>query len=444
MKNTNNEKEKLKEFVKRVEDRTNDVLDDSLMDDDANSENINVDYTDIVKNSAKAKISKLPWLIAIFLIFIIAIILGFMFFSNNPKTLFTQTVDGLFAYLEENVNDNVYDITDGNISLDSNIKSTDENSELYNNLSKVSFSADYVKDSASDKNYIDLKTTYDGDDFVSAKVYGDGDNTYIYSPIVSDNYFRLSSNKLSYFTDGNDIKIILKGVNQAIDKVIADEKVYGSKENLDVDGEVIRSYRTKFVIDKNNRNRVLETFINTLKANDEFVSVLANMKMVKNTDIRKSLDNYMSKLEDKLKLCNKLEISLYINDKTNEFIKAEALSELGNISFDRKEENKFIYTISNKNDGTLSNGEFVFNVNDNKTKYTYNLYYKQTKNNKVLFESNIDLKYTSKKADNFADVDVSNSVDIDKVGELEKLAIYTKIMATPNLSQFLPIIKEII
>ena len=97
MKNTNNEKEKLKEFVKRVEDRTNDVLDDSLMDDDANSENINVDYTDIVKNSAKAKISKLPWLIAIFLIFIIAIILGFMFFSNNPKTLFTQTVDGLFA-----------------------------------------------------------------------------------------------------------------------------------------------------------------------------------------------------------------------------------------------------------------------------------------------------------------------------------------------------------
>ena len=166
--------------------------------------------------------------------------------------------------------------------------------------------------------------------------------------------------------------------------------------------------------------------------------------MVKNTDIRKSLDNYMSKLEDKLKLCNKLEISLYINDKTNEFIKAEVLSELGNISFDRKKENKFIYTISNKNDGTLSNGEFVFNVNDNKTKYTYNLYYKQTKNNKVLFESNIDLKYTSKKADNFADVDVSNSVDIDKVGELEKLAIYTKIMATPNLSQFLPIIKEII
>ena len=441
MKDTNN---KIKEFVKRVEDRTNDALDDTLMDEDAKLENVNIDYTDIVKNSAKAKISKLPWLIAIFLILIIAIILGFMFFSNNPKTLFTQTVDGLFAYLEDNINDNVYDITDGNISLDMNFKSSDEKFEVYNNLSKVSFSADYVKNNASAKNYIDLKTTYDGSDFVSAKIYGDGNNTYIYSPVVDDNYFKLSSNKLSYFTNGNDIKIILKGINQAIDKVIADEKIYGSKEDLNINDKSIKSYKTKMVIDKNNRDRALETFINTLKANDEFVSVLANMKGVKNGDIKKSLENCMSRLKNYLKKCEKLEISLFTDEKTNDFIKAEALSKLGTISFERKEENKFVYIVSNVEDDTLVTGDFVFNVNDSKTKYTYNLNYKQTKNNKVLFESSIDLKYTSKKADNFEDIDVSDSTDITKVTELEKIAIYTKIMATSNLSQFLPIIKEII
>lgn len=441
MKDTNN---KIKEFVKRVEDRTNDALDDTLMDEDAKLENVNIDYTDIVKNSAKAKISKLPWLIAIFLILIIAIILGFMFFSNNPKTLFTQTVDGLFAYLEDNINDNVYDITDGNISLDMNFKSSDEKFEVYNNLSKVSFSADYVKNNASAKNYIDLKTTYDGSDFVSAKIYGDGNNTYIYSPVVDDNYFKLSSNKLSYFTNGNDIKIILKGINQAIDKVIADEKIYGSKEDLNINDKSIKSYKTKMVIDKNNRDRALETFINTLKANDEFVSVLANMKGVKNGDIKKSLENCMSRLKTYLKKCEKLEISLFTDEKTNDFIKAEALSKLGTISFERKEENKFVYIVSNVEDDTLVTGDFVFNVNDSKTKYTYNLNYKQTKNNKVLFESSIDLKYTSKKADNFEDIDVSESIDITKVTELEKIAIYTKIMATSNLSQFLPIIKEII
>ena len=125
----------------------------------------------------------------------------------------------------------VDDITDGNISLDYSIKSNDENMSLYENMSKVDFDADYIKDNAGDRSYINLKTTYDGEDFISANIYGDGNGTYIYSPNVADNYIKLSSNKLSYFGDGNDIKVILKGLNQAIDKIVADEKIYGKKQD---------------------------------------------------------------------------------------------------------------------------------------------------------------------------------------------------------------------
>ena len=444
MKDTENNANKIKEFVKKVEDRTNDALDDSLMDEDAKSEIFDVNYTDIVKNSAKDKMSKLPWLISIFLILIIAIMFCLTFFSSNPKTLFTQTVDGLFTYLEDNVNDNVYDIMDGNITLDYTIKSNDENSELYNELSKVSFNVDYVKDNAGNRTYADLKTTYDGNDFVNANIYGNGNDTYIYSPIASENYIKLNGNSLRYFTNGNDVNIILKGLNQAIDKVIADEKIYGSKENLDIDGKVVKSYKTKLIIDKTNRDRTVETFVNTLKANDELVSVLAKMRDVKNSDIRNSMDNYLSKIKKELERHEKLEISLYVDNKTNDFIRAEALSKLGNVSFTRKEDNKFTYVISKTEDKILTTGEFAFTVNDNKTKYTYNLYYKQTQNDKVLSEGNFDLKYTSKKASVFEDVDVSNAIDYSQISELEKLAIYTKILATPNIDKFLPILEKVV
>lgn len=437
MKDTEN---KIKEFVKRVEDRTNDALDDSLLDEDAKTEEFDVDYTDIVKNSTKAKISKLPWLIAIFLILIISITLGLMFFSNNPKTLFTQTIDGLFSYLDDNVNDNVYDIMDGNISLDYNIKSNDENAEFYNNLSKVAFDADYVKDNAGNRSFIDLKTTYDGVDFVSAKIYGNGNDTYIYSPNVYDNYIKLYSNKLSYFGNGNDLKIILKGLNQAIDKVIADEKVYGGKEALDLNGKSIKTYKISLAVDKNNRDRVSENFINTLKANDELLNVLSNLKGVSSSDIKNSLDSYLLKLKNKLKDAGKFEVALYVNNE-NEFIKALISSDKENFSL-TKENDKFSYSILK--DGILTKGDFEFTVNDNKTKYTYNINFERTQGNKILLEGNIGLKYTSKKADSFEEVDVSSSVDISNITELEKLAIYTKILSTPNLSQFLPIIREII
>lgn len=444
MKDTeNNVKNKIEDFVKRVEDKTNEALEDSLMDEDAKTENYDIDYTDIVKNSVKARMSKLPWLIAIFLILVITIILCMMFFSNNPKTLFTQTVDGLFDYLESNVNENVYDITDGNFSLAYTIKSNDENKDLYEELSKINFSADYVRNNSSGMSFIDLKTTYAGEDFVSANLYSDGVSTYVYVPTVSENYIKLRDNRLSYFVNGNDVKIILDGVNQAIDTVIADEKVYGDKENIDEDGEVIKSYRTKLVIDRKNRNRVAENFINTLKANDEFTEVLSKMKGVSVSDIKSSLDNYLSDLKDELGRHNKLEISLYVDNKTKSFVKAEAVSELGNISFNKKDD-KYSYIISKTSDRTLATGEVSFTVNKNKTKYTYNLYYKKTKDNEVLTESNFDLKYTSKQASNFDRIDVSNSTDLNNMSDLEKIGIYTKIMADPNLSKFLPIIRKVV
>ena len=125
----------------------------------------------------------------------------------------------------------------------------------------------------------------------------------------------------------------------------------------------------------------------------------------------------------------------------NEFIKALISSDKENFSL-TKENDKFSYSILK--DGILTKGDFEFTVNDNKTKYTYNINFERTQCNKILLEGNIGLKYTSKKADSFEEVDVSSSVDISNITELEKLAIYTKILSTPNLSQFLPIIREII
>ncbi len=445
MKNTKNEaKNKLEEFVQKVEDRTNDALEDSLMDEDAKSETFDIDYTDIVKNSTKAKMSKLPWLIAIFLILIIAIVLCLMFFSNNPKTLFTQTVDGLFDYLESNVNENVYDITDGNISLDYTMKSNDENAELYDELSKVSYNADYVKDNAGNMSFIDLKTTYDGADFVSANIYGDGESTYVYSPIASDKYIKLSNNRLSYFVNGNEVKTLLDGLNQAIDTLTADEKIYGEKENIDTAVGVIKGYQMRLVIDSKNRDRAAENFVNTLKANDEFVNVLAKMRNVSNDDIREGLDRYLTKLKDELKRHNKIELSLYIDNKSKEFIKAEFVSELGSITLVNQDNNKYSYIISKKNDRTLTTGEFSFTVNENKTKYTYNLYYKQTKDDKVLAEGNFDLKYTARQAETFEKVDVTNSLDWNQMSGLEKFDIYTKVAADSKLNKFLPIIRKVV
>ena len=185
-----NKKNKILDFVQKVEDRANDTLNDSLLDEDAKGENFNVSSSDIVKNSTKAKLSKIPWLIAIFLIIIISLMIGTMFFKNNPKTLFTQTIDGMFSYLENNFNDSAYDITDGNISLNYNLITDKENNQLNEDLNHIKWNIDYVLDSASNKAYIDLKTKYDDDNLLNLNVYSDDINTYIYIPSLYNKYIK--------------------------------------------------------------------------------------------------------------------------------------------------------------------------------------------------------------------------------------------------------------
>lgn len=439
MSNISNNKNKLREFVEKVENNTNDALEDSLMDDDAKQENFDVDYTDIVRNSTKAKMSKLPWLISIFLILIIAIILCLMFFRNNPKTLFTQTVDGLFSYLESNIDENVYDVIDGNISLNLNFNGDDE---VLKNLSGTSFDIDYVKDNSSSQFYADVEASSDG--VIPVTLYSNGSNTYFSVSSLSEKYIRMNSNPLSYFISGSDTSIILKGVNQAIDTVVADEKIYGSKEDVDVDGETLKAYKMTLTVDSKNRDRVAENFINTLKANDELTRVLASMRGVSEADIRKSIENYLPKIKDALVRHDKLEISLYINNKTNEFVKMDMNSNYVSASLISNGDNKYSYSISNKDDSTLTNGEFLFTVNDSKTKYTVNFSYKKTLDNKVISESNIDLEYTSKKATSFIEPSIIDNIQNNQMSEIEKIDFYAKLLSNPSFSKFLPIVQKMV
>lgn len=440
MDNASNNKNKLKEFVKRVESNTNDALEDSLMDEDAKSENFNVDYTDIVKNSAKAKISKLPWLISIFLILIIAITLGFMFFKNNPKTLFTQTVDGLFSYLEDNIDENVYDVIDGNISLNYSFNGEDN---LFSSLDGISLDIDYVKDNSSSQVYADVLVN-DSLGEIPVSLFSNGSNTYVSLSNLSSKYIKMNSNLLSYFISGAETEVILKGVNQAIDKAVAEEKIYGSKEKINIDGKDLNTYMMRLIIDDKNRDRVLESFINTLKANDELTQVLAHMKNMKESDVKKAIENYLPRLKSRLKEYGKLEVILYIDAKSNEFVKMNMVSDIGTFDLTDVSDNRYTYSISNKKTSILENGEFSFTVNDSKTKYTVHFYYKKSLNNQVLAESDINLKYTSKKTDSFKNSEVIKDILNNEMSEIEKFDVYSKFLSDPQFSKFLPLIQKMV
>lgn len=396
------DKKNIDDFVKKVEDNSNEILEDTLLDKEASLEDTrSFSYDDIVKISKKDKMSKLPWLTAIFLILIISLTVGYMFFRYNPQTIFTSTTDKFFTYITDKISDNSYDITKGKI----NIKLSNKNETLKLN-------AKYTLDSANGLS----KITIDEDDN-KIDLYSDGKNYYVKDKNIYDGYLKYSSSSSIDKIKQSDIKSTLNAINQAIDKVLTSEKITGGKTNYDLGNKTIRVYESKLIIEKN-YERATDTFINSLKSNEESINSLSKI-LDKNP--KSEIDNLSSMIKNKLK-DNPLEIKIYTNMSDNDFIKGEINLNNNKIVINKKDNDCVSLSFNiDKLNGTLD-------VNC-KDKYELKWSFKEYGDGEISFTSN--------KANTFGKTNIENVIDYNTLTDEEKTAINSKIQENSYIQKII-------
>lgn len=416
-------KKDLDNFEKKIENSINN--EDTLLD----SEAVEVDVSDfdLSSNSVKEKMSKLPWLVAFFLIVIISIITCAMFLNSNPQTIFTMAIDKFFSSITDNISDNAYDISKGNIKFDFNISSNDENSDLFNDLSKNNFDIDYRIDNSNDNSYFKIINNYEGKESLNLNLYNDKKSMYIYYNDIYDKYIKYEKNKSYKFIKNSDIKVILNGLNQAFDKVATSEKISGSKSNLDYDIKTLKVYESRLVIDKNNYKRVADTFINSLKSNEVFISSLSSIFNISSSDVKKKLDNVCVRLKEFLKESG--EVKLYTNRKTNDFIKGIFTYKNGSFEIVNNNEG-IIFNINDVNDNIKLDGNIK--VVSKSSGHDISLNVNMSDNGKN-YNGNFNISYTNKKASSFGKVNIKNYVKESDLNEIEKLELYSKLLEKPSL-----------
>lgn len=411
-----------KKFEKKIEDNTNEILEDTLLDEDAPFQDTRaIKYEDIIQNTTKEKISKLPWIAAIFLIVVISITFGYMFLNSNPQTIFTMTVDNFFNGISKNISDDSYDISKGRVKADISLSG----SEMFEDMGTIDIDATYSIDKANSLSKVKVKSNKDN--FIDMDIYNDGKSTYIYSKDIYENYIKLNDSYKMF--SQKDIKIILNDLNQAIDKVATSEKISGRKTNYDTGTSSIDVYESKLIIDSKNYERVSETFINTLKADDEFISSVSNITNMKSEEVKEKLDKVLTNLKKFLKENEKVEIILYTDRKTNNFIKGEIKGNKIYMSY-VQDISKFTVDYNGKKiEGNVK-------IKNKKDKYTFNLNY-EIDTDGVKKPNHINMTITNKKAASFGKVNVDGAKDINEMSDIEKFTIYTKMYTNPNLNKFL-------
>lgn len=387
-----NEKLEIKGDVK---DALNKALDKNhLTDIDQIGDTLNQSEVDkMLKKDSKTKKeidSKKPLIITIVLLVLITISGLFIYFSNNPKTIFKNAINKAFNTLEHKLS---------NDKIKNDIKIT-------NNVNGEESQINIIYETDPKNEIYDLSI---GENI---ELYSEKDKLYLENS--SNQFIEIDNVKMP---DNQQLKTILNEIKNSIIKGIDGEKFYGSNMQVEINGKLKKIYRSSLTIDEKNINNIVNKIEESLKNSDKFVNTIAEINNKSKDEIKKDIVNYMMSLKSQIKEAKEISINLYTNGPLSEFVKLEinqTISDKTNtFTLTKNEENK--YTIIS--DDKVNNQTIKIDINKNKNKTLIN---STIKNDTTV---NYNTEITETKIKKVKTKEIKESIKFSSLTEEQKISL---------------------
>jgi len=378
---------------------------------------LNQDEIDKIVNKTKNKNTDIkPIIITIVLIILITISGLYIYFSNNPKTIFIKAIDKTFNMVEKKINPKEAK-TKGNMDIDYSLKSSNQI------LENLNMKINYQLDTKQNISNIDFKINNNQNEVLTAKIYSEKDKTYLYSEKILNKFIELENKSV---VTKKQTSIILHSLNKAITKSIANEKFLGSKKQIDINGKRTKTYKSTLIIDKNNKEIILDSITEKLKQDKKFINTLEQITDKNNKEIITSITTSMTKIKENLIQGDTISINIYTKGAGQEFVKMEINKtingKINSTTITKIEKNKYIYFAFDKikNEKITSDIEYTSNKNGTTLKL-------DTKKEGINpSQTNIVIKNKLQKLDKIKKIDTSNSVKIGDLAQNNELNVLAK------------------
>lgn len=373
-------------------------------------------------NLKTKKASKKALIITIILLVLIVIVGLYVYFTNNPKTIFETAINKTFTSIENNINSSPNTIK-GNIQMNINFDNVN-----YSELNKIKLSLDYENDDNNQISKINFDMTYDNNHLLSGLLYSENGDNYLYSEDILNKYIKLSSQAT---LSKEEINTLLNTLNKALIKSIDGEKITGSKMQIDIDGKSTKTYRSILNIDQNNINNIADKLNSNLQNDQDFLKILAKASNTSQSEVKSVLNENINELKNSFTNAA-MTISIYTKGFRQEFVKLE-LNETTNdvtstISITKLNNEKYNYLIKNeeeKMEGTINYSR----NNHNQTIMTENTL---TTNDETLnFKFNI--QNSSESISQVTKETITESIQADEFSEEDINYMLTKLLTNETI-----------
>lgn len=356
-------------------------------------------------------------------------------YFNNPSYIVKKGINKVTniykeSKKQEKSGDKPFNIS-GNLEFDFKANDNDVQKmfDVFNNLDILYNFDIYTKNEIS---YFKLNSKYEDKDLININMYQEKKLLYIYLEDLFDKYIKLS--ELSEIVDNienenkvndKDIEIIIQGLFDALSNSFLENDFHREKEELTIENKKVEVYNNYILYNKENYKEINERLIKNINDNKELINTL---NKVFGEDKVKEIFNEIKEMDDIED--SSIEMCIYTKGLTNEFVKMIINLEV--------EDSNLIFEINNEDVIKVSViGEGIDMMISLEQNDLNNYFINLNIIEEELGNINVKLSMIMESIKEVSEIDISNVIDYDKLGEDDFNNIMEKISKNETINMLI-------
>ena len=368
-------------------------------------------------------------------------LLTYFKFFNNPKIVFGKVISSSLNSFYERLETN-YNTFSGEGEFSYKITASDEAIKpIIEALNGIKLDYKYSLDKKNKLFNFDFNSSYNDEKLLNLNAYGSDSKIYFLLKDIFDKYIYNEIDQydklFESFDQTEDIKIVLKSIEKALDKGFSNDDFIRESTVIKIDEKDTKVNSNTLVLTKEKMNSISKTIATVLKDDEEFIKAFDKISDTNST--KEDLEEFIK--EDNTNDFVESTIIIYTKGLLNEFVGLKiSTDDDSKTNLLLVKENEKLYRAEFKNDNeivlTIS---FKFNsISDNKVDLTLNLDIPKALNIEV------NSKYSVKYNDAFNKKDITSNVNINDLTEEDTNTIMTNLMECEGLKKLIEKIQPLV
>ena len=358
--------------------------------------------------STRASKSKAPKIIALIVVLLALLGVGFWFLVKTPKSIFTNTTKRLYSSLKKSLESN-YNTMYSKITIKPYISSNQNLNGTDKIINNISLDLEGSIDYESKKFFYNINTKYYGKELLNMDIQYDKDayvilNNLFENPIKFDNVDMTDAFKKA---DNKNLSIMLEGYVDALNNSLKSEYLKSKNEEIEINNKKVKAKANTLTLTKTIAEKIVKDISENLQNNKEFIKAFKEFSGKNESDTQKYLKNM--KVNDKFKPTN---IIIYTTGITESVVKFSVKSD--SINFDVEvgdSDNNLILSL--ESNGMTIKLDYRFNVKYNEKVKLKNVTNAVNYKEITAKSSEIINKFVESEGFNALNSDLKNSMGMD-------------------------------